>query len=111
MANYLKIKTVDSYERNDPIQSLWRNVLIVALEDAVKQRGLPFYGYARKAAIEYFTIPNRDFAMVCHYAGFDHLTVRRKVHEYLERNKDEREKENMPTVQGERLFQSQEIRQ
>ena len=110
MANYLRLKTVESSERFDPVKSLWRNVLIVALEDALKQRGLSFYGYARKSAIEYFTIPNRDFAMVCHYAGFDHLTVRRKVQEYLERKKNDRE-ENMSTMQRERIFQSHEIRQ
>jgi hypothetical protein len=38
-------------------RNLWRNVLIVALEDA--------------------------FALVCHYAGFDHEYVRMKVKKFI----------------------------
>ena len=28
-------KAIEGYERKDPIRNLWRNVLIVALEDAL----------------------------------------------------------------------------
>jgi len=30
--------------------------------------------------------PNRDFAMVCQYAGFDHEYVRMKAKKYFEEN-------------------------
>jgi hypothetical protein len=38
MVKSLKLRTVDNTERFDPVRNLWRNVLIVALEDAIKKR-------------------------------------------------------------------------
>ena len=76
-------------ERLDPERSLWRNVLIVALEDAVgrhwrnKSFGIAKGNYA-EAAQAYFLEPNRDFALVCQYAGFDHEYVRMKAKKFIE---------------------------
>ena len=38
MVGFLGLKTIDVIEskRKDPNKSLWRNVLIVAIEDAIK---------------------------------------------------------------------------
>ena len=38
MVKSLKLRTADNTERFDPVRNLWRNVLIVALEDAIKKR-------------------------------------------------------------------------
>ena len=79
----------------DPVRNLWRNVLIVALEDAVgrhwrnKTYGCPHGHYAR-AAKEYFTFPNGDFKMVCTLAGFDHEYVRMKAKKFFERQQNEK---------------------
>jgi len=115
MVKSLKLRTVDNTEIFDPVRNLWRNVLIVALEDAVKNRKYMDGNYVakynslvRKSAIDYFLEPNSDFALVCQYAGFDHLTVRRKVYQHLERMSNDK-KENMPQMLRERIFQSQEI--
>tara|TARA_Y100000591_G_scaffold319261_1_gene331125 strand:- start:4 stop:288 length:285 start_codon:yes stop_codon:yes gene_type:complete len=71
-------------------RNLWRNVLIVALEDAIG-KGWRDYGIGRgykcERARAYFLEPNRDFAMVCQYAGFDHEYVRKKAKKYFEENK------------------------
>ena len=68
-------------ERKNPERSLWRNVLIVALEDAIG-KGWRDYGITRAFRAEraqaYFLEPNRDFALVCQYAGFDHEYIRNK---------------------------------
>ena len=86
-------------ERLDPERSLWRNVLIVALEDAVgrhwrnKSFGIAKGNYA-EAAQAYFLEPNRDFALVCQYAGFDHKYVRMKAKKFIEEKLRE-EKNNM----------------
>jgi hypothetical protein len=86
-------------ERLDPERSLWRNVLIVALEDAVgrhwrnKSFGIAKGNYA-EAAQAYFLEPNRDFALVCQYAGFDHEYVRMKAKKFIEEKLRE-EKNNM----------------
>ena len=86
-------------EKKDPCRSLWRNVLIVALEDAVgrhwrnKSFGIAKGNYA-EAAQAYFLEPNRDFALVCQYAGFDHEYVRMKAKKFIEEKLRE-EKNNM----------------
>ena len=82
-------------ENKDPIRNLWRNVLIVALEDALGrginggnlrgnknyQASLPITDAAAKA---YFLDPNWDFQLVCQLAGFDHRYVRMKVRRKFE---------------------------
>ena len=73
-------------ESKDPIQSLWRNVLIVALEDAMG-KGFRCYGMSDRnyynSARAYFTEPNADFKAVCTFAGFDHEYVRMKAKKYF----------------------------
>jgi len=82
-------------EAKDPIRSLWRNVLIVALEDALgrhwhnKNIQMVSYLYI-KSAREYFLEPNRDFKTVCEYAGFDHEYIRTKVKNYFRKEENGR---------------------
>ena len=82
-------------EARDPVRSLWRNVLIVALEDALgrhymhKNIKIVNSLYVRSAK-EYFLEPNRDFKTVCEFAGFDHEYVRMKARKYFERRNDEK---------------------
>ena len=107
MANIQSIfpKAVDAYgEQRDPMQSLWRNVLIVALEDAIglhhKNRN---YGISRSGGAQlaqsYFTEPNADFKLVCTYAGLDHEYIRMKFKKYLEQKRKENEEEDLSTMQ------------
>jgi len=81
-------RAVDPHgDLRDPIRSLWRNVLIVALEDAMGKgiNGGAIWGnknyryHSKLAARNYFLDPNWDFQLVCQLAGFDHLYVRKKV--------------------------------
>ena len=69
-------------EERDPVRSLWRNVLIVALEDALGKDKIIHYPYI-KSSREYFLEPNRDFKTVCEYAGFDHDYIRMKAKIYF----------------------------
>ena len=82
-------------ESKDPIQSLWRNVLIVALEDAIG-RGFRCYGMSDRnyynSARAYFTEPNSDFKAVCTFAGFNHEYVRMKATKYFRKEQDGRVK-------------------
>tara|TARA_R100000687_G_C6387211_1_gene135557 strand:- start:444 stop:749 length:306 start_codon:yes stop_codon:yes gene_type:complete len=81
----------EGIELRDPIRNLWRNVLIVALEDAMGKGtnggaiwGNKNYQYrSKESARNYFLEPSRDFALVCQLAGFDHLYVRKKVKERI----------------------------
>ena len=85
----------------DPVKNLWRNVLIVAIEDAIKvthliKRFPDHYGKRRYHAIDYVTLPNGDFKYVCEYAKLDHNIVRKKIIQTLERIKDD--KKDMPKM-------------
>ena len=92
----LKLKALDiAGEHRDPIKSLWRNVLIVALEDALG-KGFRCYGMSDRnyynSARSYFTEPNADFKTVCTFAGFDHEYIRMKAKEYFRKEQNGRVK-------------------
>jgi hypothetical protein len=110
MAN-LNQKALNQYDTFNPVRNLWRNVLIVAIEDVIKKttvsaRFKNYYSHAQQTALEYFAIPNQDFYDVCQFAELDHTQVRRNV---IERVKQIQLKEGlngksyMPILQGERL--------
>ena len=92
----LKIKALSiEGESKNPIQSLWRNVLIVALEDALgkgfKSYGMSYRNY-NDSARRWFTEPNADFKAVCTFAGFDHEYIRMKSTNYFRKEQDGRVK-------------------
>ena len=92
-------KAINLHESKDPMRNLWRNVLIVALEDALGRHALnKNYGYPRSSSAKlsrsYFTEPNGDFKMVCTLAGFDHEYIRMKAKQFFNRKKKEYDKEN-----------------
>ena len=105
MAGFQGLKTVDVIEsrRKDPCKSLWRNVLIVAIEDAIKStvnRAKWKMDKNHCLEIDYVTEPNQDFATICHYADLDHTLVRSKVKKTLSKIKEKYEAENnMPEMQ------------
>tara|TARA_Y100000401_G_scaffold116942_1_gene124070 strand:- start:307 stop:681 length:375 start_codon:yes stop_codon:yes gene_type:complete len=96
-------------ETKDPVRNLWRNVLIVALEDAAgkhwknKNFGIAKGHYAESAQA-YFLEPNRDFMTVCEYAGFDHRYVRMKARKFFERKKND--EKNMSGLQRQWICKS-----
>ena len=110
----LNQKALNQYDTFNPVRNLWRNVLIVAIEDVIKKttvsaRFKNYYSHAQQTALEYFTIPNQDFYDVCQFAEIDHTQVRRNV---LKRVKQIQLKEGlngksyMPGLQGQRLQES-----
>ena len=112
MVGFLGLKTIDVIEskRKDPNKSLWRNVLIVAIEDAIKATERKcmfreFYLNKRNLEIEYVTEPNQDFATVCHYADLDHTLVRSKVRKTLNKIEDNYAKKDMSELQREWVSQ------
>ena len=99
-------KSLEASDLKDPIRDLWRNVLIVALEDALgkgfKKKGLAIDAHAESHRA-YFTEPNGDFKTVCEYAGFDHEYIRIKAKQFITKKLKEREEadaqRNMPELQ------------
>lgn len=90
----LKLKALNiAGESKDPVKSLWRNVLIVALEDAMgkgfKSYGMSYSNYADSSR-RWFTEPNADFKAVCTFAGFDHEYIRMKATKFFSKALNER---------------------
>jgi len=112
MADY-GTKTLREYDTFDPIRNLWRNVLVVAISDAIKIKSRvlqfsSFYKNKKFYEIDYVTLPNRDFDSVCSMCDLDGNLVRKKVNKLMK----EMEKKNgsdMPEMPWKRLYQSKGI--
>jgi hypothetical protein len=37
-SSHIVSKTLENYEKHDPVRNLWKNVLIIALEDLLKNK-------------------------------------------------------------------------
>ena len=108
----LGLKAINLEDSFNPLRNLWRNVLIVAIEDAIKIKRQTikyseFYGKRRFYELDYVSLPNRDFDHVCSMAELDGSLVRKKINALLERM--ERDGNNMPTMPWKRLYQSKGI--
>jgi hypothetical protein len=115
MAN-LALRTLNEYDTFDPVRNLWRNVLVVAIEDAIKIKTMTLkfkHFYAKQNRrwheLDYVSLPNQDFDSVCYLANLDGNLVRRKVNETLERMEKTYGKEDMPDMPWKRLYNSSVI--
>lgn len=108
----LGLKAVNLHDPFNPLRNLWRNVLIVSIEDAIKIKKQivkykELYEKRRFHEIDYVSLPNRDFDSVCSMAELDGNLVRRKINEVLERM--EKNDKDMPSMPWKRLYQSKGI--
>ena len=111
MASYEK--ALNEYDTFNPIRKLWRNVLVNAIEDAIKIKAniikfKDFYEKRRFLEIDYVTLPNSDFAKICEYAELDHNLVRKKIIKTLE-NMENNYGKSMSSLPWKRLYQSKGI--
>ena len=107
-------RTLNEYDTFNPVRNLWRNVLIVAISDAIKIKTniikfKEMYSKRRFHEIDYVTLPNSDFAKICDYADLDHNLVRKKIIITLDNMEKNYEKGNMPEMPWKRLYQSKGI--
>jgi hypothetical protein len=115
MAN-LALRTLNEYDTFDPIRNLWRNVLVVAIEDAIKIKTITLkfkHFYAKQNRrwheLDYVSLPNQDFNSVCYLANLDGNIVRRKINETLERMEKTYGKGDMPDMPWKRLYNTNVI--
>ena len=106
----LGLKAINLEDPFNPLRNLWRNVLIVAIEDAIKIKKQTikyseFYGKRRFYELDYVSLPNRDFDHVCSMAELDGSLVRKKVNQLLERM----ERNDLPEMPWKRLYKSKGI--
>ena len=109
-------KTLIEHDTLDPVRNLWRNVLVVAIEDAIKIKTTilkfkHFYANQNRRwhELDYVSLPNQDFDSVCYLANLDGNLVRRKVNETLERMEKTYGKGDMPDMPWKRLYNTSVI--
>jgi hypothetical protein len=107
-------KTLVEYDTRDPIRNLWRNVLIVAIEDAIKVKTAfikfsEFYNGKKSFELDYVTKDNRDFNKVCELAQLDGNVVRKKINKVMKEMEENHGKKTMPKMPWKRLYQSEGV--
>ena len=92
MASYQRLRTSDDYTQSDPELKLWRAVLGLAADDAVKDKYKFHEGRNTiDQARSWFLQPTSNFITVCHYAGYDPGYIKYKMRKAI---KKQEEKEN-----------------
>ena len=97
MVSYQRLRTSDDYARPDPELKLWRAVLGLAADDAIKDKykfeeGRNMIDQARS----WFLQPTSNFITVCHYAGYDPGYIKYKMTKAIEKQeRKENGKKNM----------------
>tara|TARA_R110000822_G_scaffold25778_2_gene77949 strand:- start:5144 stop:5521 length:378 start_codon:yes stop_codon:yes gene_type:complete len=111
MVNLERLKTVNLYEKKDPVRDLWRNVLIVGIEDLIKKKKLQYQWNRKAYCLEEMWFHHEDFKLICEFAQLEHSIVKKKVFKAIEKLKEKYEKRetSMPTMSGEWLHKDKEI--
>jgi len=107
-------KTLIEFDERDPIRNLWRNVLVVAIEDAIKVKTAfikfsEFYNGKKSYELDYVTKDNRDFNKVCELAQLDGNIVRKKINKVMKEMEENHGKSTMPKMPWKRLYQSEGV--
>jgi hypothetical protein len=111
MVNSERLKTVNLYEKRDPIRNLWRNVLIVGIEDLIKKKTLQYQWNRKAFCLEEMWFHHDDFKLICEFAELEHAIVKKKVFKAIEEIKEKYEKRevSMPSMSREWLYKDKEI--
>ena len=114
MEKLLGNKTLIEFDERDPIRNLWRNVLVVAIEDAIKIKSAfikfsEFYNGKKSYELDYVTKDNRDFNKVCELAQLDGNIVRKKINKVMKEMEENHGKSTMPKMPWKRLYQSEGV--
>ena len=102
-------KTLEDYEKHDPVRNLWRNVLILALEDFLKNkekqamRGVKFFS---KEEIWFYS---EDFKLVCEFAQLEPDAVKERTFKAVERMRKKYDEKNMSEMPGKWFYKSKTI--
>jgi hypothetical protein len=104
-------KTLNLHEKKDPLKNLWRNVLIVGIEDLLKKKEIQIkFNVQQKYSMEEMWFDHEDFDLVCEYSELAPKIVRKRVFEAIERMKNKYvNKRNMSEMPGQWFYKSEGI--
>ena len=102
-------KTLNLYEKKDPIVTMWRSVLTVGIEDLLKKKEIQIKFNNRKTSLEELWFDHDDFKLVCEYSKLDPKTVRRRVFDAVKKIERKYEQKNMSSLSGKWFYKSEGI--
>jgi hypothetical protein len=108
-SSHIVSKTLEDYEKHDPIRNLWRNVLIIALEDLLKNKEKQAMRSVKLFSREEMWFSSKDFELVCEYAGLQPDMVKKKTFKSIERIRKKYDKKNMSEMPGKWFYKSEGI--
>jgi hypothetical protein len=108
-SKYLVSKTINLHEKKDPYRDLWRNVLIVGIEDFLKKREIQIKFDNKKVSLEELWFHHEDFNLVCEWAQLEPSIVKKRVYEAIERIKKKYAKKDMSEMPGKWFYKSKGI--
>ena len=98
-------------KKKDPLRNLWRNVLIVGIEDLLKKKEIQIkFNVAQKYSLEDMWFNHEDFDLICEYSQLAPKIVKKRVYEAIERiRKKYANKRNMSEMPGKWFYKSEGI--
>lgn len=108
-SSHIVSKTLEEYEKHDPVRNLWRNVLIIALEDLLKNKEKQAMRSVKLFSKEEMWFFSKDFKLICEFAGLRPDMVKKRTFEAIERIRKKYVQKNMSKMSGKWLYKSDEI--
>ena len=108
-SSHLVSKTVELQEKKDPIKNLWRNVLIIGLEDLLKNKEKQAMRAAKSFSKEEIWFYSDDFRLICEYADIEPDMVKKRTFEAIERIRKKYAKKDMSKMPRKWLYKSETI--
>ena len=110
MANsHLVNKTIELHEKKDPVRNLWRNVLIIGIEDLLKNKEKQAIRAAKSFSKEEIWFYSDDFKLICEYANLEPKMVKKRTFEAIERIRKKYAKKDMSKMPRKWLYKSETI--
>ena len=109
-SSHIISKTIELHEKRDPVRNLWRNVLIVAIEDLLKKKEIHIKFNNKKYSLEEMWLHHEDFDLICEWAQFEPKIIRKRIYEAIQKIERKYEnKRNMSEMSGEWFYKSNEV--
>ena len=111
MANFHQLKTIELETTRDPYKNLWRNVLIVGIEDLFRKKEIQYRLKRKKYCVEEMWLYHEDFDLICEYAQLNPKLVRIKVINAIKimERKYVNQKNNLPSVPRKWFYKTNEV--
>ena len=108
-SSHLVSKTVQLNEKKDPIRNLWRNVLILGIEDLLKNKEKQAIRAAKSFSNEEIWFYSDDFKLICEYADIEPGMVKKRTFEAIERIRKKYAEKDMSKMSGQWLYKGKTI--